>query len=93
MHDPKSPPSFAMWDCGSEPNLRDLRCEGDLVALVESSDEILILIDFKTGKSWPASWTRKVDPSAEAMLERMRRAHGELWLWDTDDGRFTKPPP
>jgi hypothetical protein len=93
-----SPPSFAFWSCGSSPALRAITAaRGDIVAVVSSddgrSDEVLILVDFKSKRSWPDPWGRKVNDDARQMLELLRREHGELWLYQTENHELTRLRP
>lgn len=82
-----------MWDCGTRPPGKLVAAEnGDLVAVFTYwPDQLHILIDFKTGQSWPKDWKRVVDDDARNMLSRLRQEHGELWLSFTYDGELSKP--
>lgn len=89
-----SPPGFAYWSCGWRPTIGVMTADGDEIAAAydeESSDELLILVDFKKGRTWPATNARKVDEYAREMLKRLRLEHGDSWLQTTYDHELTKP--
>lgn len=94
----KSPPYFCIWSCGYEEThgLTLVAAEsGNLVAVVSGNleNEVFLLVDFAARESWPTTDGREVDEPCRDMVCRLRKEHGDLWLWSTDDGELTKPRP
>ena len=89
---PGNPPAFAMWSCGSDPDLvcRQL-ASSETVVLVDSHSEshVYIMIDYQTGWYWPSTWHRKVTDKAKTQLADVQAEFPEMWLADTYDGSLT----
>jgi hypothetical protein len=87
--------SFDVWGCGITKTRVWKSDDGDVIGIAAefAPDEIEILVDFKTGESWPADWDRQVDAGARDMLSQLNATNGPLWLSNTYDGELTKPHP
>ena len=90
----KEPAGFTYLTIGSKPEIVALNSGiHDLVGLVHSfkKNEILILINTKTGWHWPKSSKRKVDDETGIQLSEFQKSHPDAWLCDTYDGSLTTP--
>lgn len=85
------PPAFEVWGCGALPPIQVVTAEGGELVALATADELHVVVDFKSGLSWPPNYSRKVDDNVRRMLGRLRRERSELWLWSTFDGELTKP--
>ena len=90
----ESPPSFSMWSCGSNTELiPKIAVEHDLIALVGADNprEIHIIINRRTGWSWPATWNCKLNKDVRRELAAFQESHPQCWLNQTYDGSLTLP--
>jgi hypothetical protein len=78
MKDWDNPVQFATWSCGDNWELRVWKSDdGEIVGVAYDKfpRALKILVDFKSGESWPASLN-----GAEEMLARLRAKNGALRL-------------
>ena len=74
----QAPPSFSMSSCGSTTELvAKIAVDHDLIALVGAANpsEIHILINRKTGWSWPTTWNCKLNDEVRQALAAFQESY------------------